>query len=170
MNGFFKLKRGFNLCSVNVDAMYPVIKTSTPKPIKPINTPTDCTVMEHVYSTAGVYLKSFCVDLYWRSYEESRINCLKRGMQLYKLDSEEAISTVLDAANKNWYEKGLLHDLHVAADATGYLFISDKEPWGPFKVAPGNSSAGKQSVCEYIDFAAPLITSEATSTSKIYDF
>jgi Papain family cysteine protease len=151
MNGFYKLKRGVNLCSVNVDAMYPVLKTPTSRVIKPINTPTDCKYIDDVYSLSGVYLKSLCIDKYSRNYESSDMNCVLRGMQFYKLDTVEAKTKILDIATKTWYEKWLVQELHIAADATGNLLVSDKQPWGPYKIIKGNSSQNLLSVCEYID-------------------
>lgn len=85
INGFFKIKRGSNLCLIATDAMYPVLKTATPTPLIPIYTPTDCTVMEDVYSSSGVYIKSLCIDMYSRDYDSSRVNCLQRGMQVHAL-------------------------------------------------------------------------------------
>jgi hypothetical protein len=131
--------------------MYPILKTPTSRAIKPINRPTDCQIVDDVYSSAGVYLKSLCIDKYTRNYEESDMNCVMRGMQFYKLDSEEARSKIIDVANKTWYSRLIGQELHVAADATGFLALSDRQPWGPYKIVKGNSSKGLQSVCEFID-------------------
>jgi hypothetical protein len=160
MNGFFKLKRGANLCSVNVDAMYPILNTPTSRAIKPINAPTDCMIMDDVYSSAGVYLKSICIDQYGRNYDKSNMNCVLRGMQLYKLDSEDARSKLIDLGNKTWYSRLIGQELHIAADATGFLALSDRQPWGPYKIVKGNSTINLLSVCEYINFAKLPVTSK----------
>jgi hypothetical protein len=135
------------------DAMFPVVKTAAPKALKPIYEPTDCQIMQNVYSLTGDYIKSFCIDFYWRKYEASRINCLQRGMQLYKLDSSEATAAVLDAANKEWYAELLVNDLHVHESTVDQVVIngiSDNNPFQPYRVTM-NSDDENQSVCEYIN-------------------
>jgi Papain family cysteine protease len=158
-NGFFKVKRGFNLCSINVDAMYPILDIGVTRPLKPINEPTDCMIKDHVYSSTGAYLKSLCIDYYSRNYDTSQLNCLLRDMQLYKLDSADAVADILDLVDTNWYSIWRIMDLHIAKNATGYWIVTDNNPWGPSRIAPGNSSASKQSVCEYISYELLPITS-----------
>jgi Papain family cysteine protease len=156
VNGFVKIKRGVNLCSVNQDAMYPKLKTAVPKPLKPIYTPTDCDFMKNVYSSAGVYLKSLCIDGYARTYEDSRVNCLTRGMRLYKAISPEAISVVLDVADINWTSNSWYVSLHIYENATGPLFVSNVNPSGMSEITIGNRTAYKRSVCEYIEKSCKL--------------
>jgi hypothetical protein len=127
-----KIKRGVNLCLVATDAMYPVLKTASPKPLLPIYAPTDCIVMQDVYSSTGTYIKSLCIDNYGRNYEESRMNCLGRGMQLYLFDSAEANATVLDAAKKKWTDAYFYNELYVnGISGTVCTNINNKNPFGP---------------------------------------
>lgn len=131
-NGFFKIKRGTNLCLIASDAMYPVLKTSVQKPLKPIYTPVECSVVEHVYSSSGVYIKSLCIDIYSRTYEDSRASCLQKGMQLYQLDSPEASFTVLDVGLKQWTNNFYYNELYVNGNSgTDGSNINNKEPFGP---------------------------------------
>jgi hypothetical protein len=115
----------------------------------PINTPTDCNIMEDIYSLAGVYLKSLCIDTFKRNYEDSLNDCLINQMRLYRADSPEAISFVLEAADNKWTFESVL--LHIYENATGPLFLSNDNPSGMSEIIIGNSSAYKQSICEYID-------------------
>jgi hypothetical protein len=106
--------------------------------------------MENVYSSAGVYLKSICIDIYSRTYDYSRLNCLTKGMQLYRADSPEAIKVVLDVAYRNWTLKYWYVMLHIYENAIGPLFVSNVNPSGMCEITTGNKTASKQSVCEYI--------------------
>jgi Papain family cysteine protease len=156
MDGFVKIKRGVSLCSITVDAGYPTLISAVPKPLKLINTPTDCNVMENIFNLSGVYLKSVCIDQYTRNYEDSRVNCLTRGMQLYKADSPESVTAVLDITNLHWTLRNWYVMLHIAANATGPLFVSNKNLSGKCEITTGNRTAPKMSICEYIDVNCEL--------------
>jgi hypothetical protein len=125
--------------------------TELVKSLKPIATPTDCDVMENVFSSKNVYIKSFCIENFARNYETSRINCFRRGMQLFRADSPEAIAVVLDAANKRWTSKYWYVILHIYENATGPLFVSNVNPSGMCEITTGNKTAVKRCACEYID-------------------
>lgn len=134
-NGFFKIKRGINLCLIATDAMYPVLKTSSPKPLKPIYTPTECSVVEDVYSSSGVYIKSLCIDIYSRTYEESKVFCSQKGMQLYQLDSSEANKAVFDVGTKQWTDNFFYNELYVSGNSgTECSNINNKNPFGPVRI------------------------------------
>jgi Papain family cysteine protease len=132
-SGFMKIRRGVNLCLVATDAMYPVLKTASPQPLTPIYTPTDCDVMQDVFSSTGVYIKSLCVDIYWQDYEASRLNCLARGMRLYQLDSTDATAGVLNAATAKWTTASRQYnDLYVYGNTASVCTnINNKNPFGP---------------------------------------
>lgn len=121
------------------------------KSLIPITTPTSCYIIQHVLDSAGVYLKSLCVDNYGRTYSESRLNCLKQGMRIYRADSKEATAAVLDVAYKNWTLQKISVRLHISANASGPLFVSNINPSWKSELIRGNSSAFRRSVCEYID-------------------
>jgi hypothetical protein len=156
MDGFVKIKRGFSLCSIAVDSGYPTVKTAAPKPLKPINTPTDCDVIENIYNSSDIYLKSVCIDFYTRNYEGSRVNCLTRGMQLYKADSPEASTAVRDIANLHWTLLRWSVIFHIHENATGPLFVSNVNPLGWCEITTGNKTAHKLSICEYKDVNCEL--------------
>jgi hypothetical protein len=128
-----------------------IFSLATPKPFVPINAPTDCKIMESVYSSAGVYIKSLCIDIYARTYEDSRVNCVTRGMRLYRIDSVEAIAVVLNAADINWTFNYWYVSLHIYENATGPLYVSNENPSGKCEITAGNRTAYRQSVCEYIE-------------------
>jgi hypothetical protein len=125
--------------------------------LMPIKKPTDCDMMDSVYNSAGLYLKSLCIDIYARNYDDSKLNCLARGMQLYRTDSAEAIKVVLNVADENWTFQYWYVSLHIAANATGSLFVSNVNPSGTSEITIGSRTAYKQSVCEYVDTECELI-------------
>lgn len=161
INGFFKMKRGLKLCGILNDVMYPVLKVSTPRPLKPIYEPTDCMLKDNLFSSTGVYIKSFCIDIYSRNYEDSKLNCLDRNMRLFRLDSAEANAGLFDAGNKRWTDTYTANVLHLSMDINGYQFMSNQDPYVPYRATPGNSTVGKMSVCEFINVDSEFIYSKA---------
>jgi hypothetical protein len=117
----------------------------------PINPPKDYFALENVYNSVGAYVKSLTIDNYARTYYESRFNCLKKGMQIFRADSAEADAIVLEVADIKWTLQSLYAMLHISANASGPLFVSNNNPSGVSEIALGNSSAYKMSVCEFID-------------------
>jgi hypothetical protein len=131
-NGFMKIKRGVNLCLVATDAMYPVLKTASPQPLAPIYTPSGCNVMEDVYSSTGAYIKSLCIDIYGRTYEESRMACLQKGMRLYQLDSPEATAGVFNATDTKWTNNNIITELYVYGNTNSVCnIITNMNPFAP---------------------------------------
>lgn len=131
INGFFKIKRGINLCLVATDAWYPVLKTATPRPLTPIYTPSDCVLFGNVYK-AGFYIKSFCADNFGRNYDDSELNCLQKGMRLYQFDSTEATTALLDAGNQKWTNNRFVVELFTSGrneSVCGGIYNND--PFGP---------------------------------------
>lgn len=132
VDGFLKFQRGVNLCLVGSNALYPVLKTTITKPLVPIYTPTDCEVMKDVFSSTGVYIKSLCIDQYGWSYENGRMNCLKRGMRLYQLDSPEATAGVFNASETNWTKRNFQNILYVYGNSGSECTnINNMDPFGP---------------------------------------
>jgi hypothetical protein len=132
--GFFKIKRGSSVCLIENDVMYPVLKSAVPRALRPIFTPVCSQLSGHVYSSNGVYIKSICVDDFWRTYEDSRVNCLSRGMQLFKLDSAAATETVLRLATEKWTNGWILNELFVdGINEPTCTTINNKEPFGPVR-------------------------------------
>lgn len=132
IGGFIKMKRGVNLCLIATNAMYAVLKTSTPKPLEPVYPPTDCVFAGDVYGTDGAYIKSFCADNFARSHENSRINCLKRGMRLYQLDSSDANTTLMKSADSKWTANRIAVELFVGGtNENGCNGIFNNNPFGP---------------------------------------
>jgi hypothetical protein len=130
--GFFKIKRGVNLCLIASDAMYPVLKTSLPQPLQPVPTFTGCILSGDVFNSRGVYIKSYCADNFGRNYRKSRIECLKKGGQLYQLDSAEAQRTLFNAADATWTRRGFIVELFVnGTRANGCNGIFNFNPFGP---------------------------------------
>lgn len=72
-------------------------------------------------------------------------------MQLFRADSAEADAIVLEVADIKWTIQNMYATLHISANASGPLFVSNKNPSGVSEITVGNSSAYKLSVCEYID-------------------
>lgn len=129
------------MCLIGTDAMYPVLKTASPGPLNPIYTPTDCEQKGNVYSSSGVYIKSYCIDMYSRNFEDSRMNCLGRGMRIYQHDSTEATATILDAATKQWTNNFYYNELY-SGGSSGVTCtnINNKNPFGPVsKIIMGKS-------------------------------
>jgi hypothetical protein len=104
--------------------------------------------MESVYSSSGLYVKSLCIDELVRSYKGSRLNCLKQGMQLYRADSPEAIAVIFNIVYEQWTVQNWYVRLHIAANASGPLFIGNMNPTWTTEITTGNSTA--QSVCEFV--------------------
>jgi hypothetical protein len=119
--------------------------------LTPIDAPTDCYVTRDIYKSGDRYLKSLCIENFARTYFDARLSCLERGMQLYRADSPEAISVVLDAVDINWTSNGWSAMLHISANASGPLFVSNVNPSGMSEITIGNRTAYKRSVCEYVD-------------------
>jgi hypothetical protein len=131
MNGFFKMKRGVNLCLIATNAIYAVLKTAVPKALKPINPPVGCYFSGDVYSSSGAYIKSFCADNYARNHENSRINCLKNGMRIYQLDSIESNTTLLAAADTRWTNNLIAVEFFIdGSNSLGCGGIFNNNPWG----------------------------------------
>jgi hypothetical protein len=113
--GFFKIKRGVNMCLIATNAMYPVLKTGKPRPFKSIYPPTTCTQASgDVFSSTGVYIKSICIDQYGRNYANSGIDCTLKGMRLYQLDSEEAKTKLYEVAKIKWTENRFRVEMYVS--------------------------------------------------------
>lgn len=131
-NGFAKIRRGVNLCLVASESMYIVLKTAVAKPLTPVYKPTDCVVKKDVYSNSGAYIKSLCIDMYARDYERARVDCLRKGLQLYRLDSPEAVAGVMDAGVQAVAYNGYFSDLYINGNnASGCMNINNKNPSGP---------------------------------------
>jgi Papain family cysteine protease len=131
-NGFMKMKRGINLCLVASNVAYPVLKTVSPQPLTPIYTPTGCDVMQDVFSSTGVYIKSLCIDSFGRNYENSRQDCLKKGMRLYQLDSPDATTGVFNATDTKWTSNNMITELYVYGNTNSVCnIITNMNPFGP---------------------------------------
>jgi hypothetical protein len=131
--------------------------------LKPIPQPTENSfATENVYSSVGAYIKSLTIDNFARTYYESRFNCLKKGMQLFRADSAEADTIVLEVADMKWTVQSLYAMLHISANASGPLFVSNNNPSGVCEISLGNSSAYKLSVCEFVDADCKLSFLEFT--------
>jgi hypothetical protein len=122
--------------------------------------------MQDVFSSRGFYIKSLCIDVYGRNYDESRLNCLKRDMQIYKTDSTEAKAVLLDVADINWTFKSWSVRLHVSANGIAPLLVSNNNPTGFSQITNGNKTAYTQSVCEFININRELIIFE--EPNKLY--
>jgi hypothetical protein len=72
-------------------------------------------------------------------------------MRIYRADSPEAIANVFDIAYKNWTLQKMYVRLHISANASGPLFVSNMNPSWKSEITLGNSSAYRRSVCEYIE-------------------
>jgi hypothetical protein len=135
INGFFKMKRGVNLCLVATNALYPVLKTSGSKPLEPISPPTDCLLSGEIYSSSGMYMKSFCADNYVMNHEDARTYCLRKGMRLYQFDSAEANTTLLKKADTTWTNNFIQVELFISGSkSAGCNAIFNNNPWGPVRV------------------------------------
>lgn len=130
VNGFFKIKRGINLCFIATDAMYPVLKSAIPKPLIPIKTPTDCDVQRVVTTTSGTYIKTLCIDVFAYNYAAGKKNCFERGMRLYRLDSIEANAALIDAAKTKWSNNNFWMSIYVegkGATESSCKYITSKD-------------------------------------------
>lgn len=130
--------------------MYPVLKPTEPKPLMQIDAPNFCGIGKgDVYDELGNYLKSFCIDKYLRSYEESRVNCLLRDMQLYHLDTNEVPNALIDFADKNLvaFENSSFF-IHGKTDSWCLNIHSENE-----KFSSGYSQCTENllSVCEFVN-------------------
>lgn len=112
--------------------------------------------MENVYNSVGIYHKSLCIDIYARTYENARLKCLQQGMRLYKADSPEATTVVLDVADMNWTKNSMSIKLHIAANSNGPLIVSNVNTSGLSEITVGDFSDLQLSVCEYIDFKCKI--------------
>ena len=129
------MKRGAGICGIGVDAYYPVLKLQTSQRLKPIYAPTDCMLKRDAYSSNGAYIKSFCIETYSRGYENSRVNCLRKGMQLFQLESEEANSALFNASFEFWSKRFFFNEMHISKNSENeFLIISNKEPFGPVRM------------------------------------
>jgi Papain family cysteine protease len=94
--GFLNVERGTNLCNFATDAYFPVLK----KTLNPIEKPSLCKETQDIFGSGKKYQKSFCLIDKEQSYKDSQKFCLKNGMRLLRLDSNEARETLLNYANK----------------------------------------------------------------------
>lgn len=132
ITGFFKIKRGVNLCLIATDAMYPVLKTAFPQPLEPIYPLLNCILSGDVFSVSGTYIKSFCADNFGRNYESSRVACLQKGGRLYQFDSIEAEDALLSTADTTWTNNRFAVELFVSGtNANGCNGIYNNNPFGP---------------------------------------
>jgi hypothetical protein len=129
--GFFKIKRGINLCLVATDARYPVLKSATPPALEPIYALTGCLLSGDVWSTDGTYQKSFCIDNYVRNYEASRLACLAKGGRLYTFDTPEATFWLFNTTDTAWTKKNIVVDLYTSGQSgSGCQYITNNNPFG----------------------------------------
>lgn len=155
--GFVKVQRGTNLCKIASGAMYPVLKTAVPKTLKPITTPTICTKGKGDVFKDGVYVKSFCIENLWRNYEDSRVNCLINDMELYKLDTPEATSALLNYANKQFTAFSNASYFVDGKDQFGCKNINNIKNDEMFEAGTEACDGLTRSVCQYINISREFI-------------
>lgn len=97
---------------------------------------------------AGAYVKSFCLDAYIATYADAKSNCEANGMRLFKPDSADASSAVMNYATS---KLAAFKDFSMFLEGqtpAGCATISNAD--GTFKQGVKDCTAVIQSVCEYI--------------------
>jgi Papain family cysteine protease len=145
--GFVRVPRGKNLCKIASSAMYPVMKSSLPKPLQPISPPNICGFTKDIYQS-GVYQKSICTTVYTQTYDDSRDYCLQHGMQLYRTDSYELNLEVFKSLQEKWPN---LYTFYVegktATECSNVNNIDDL--YSKYTVGVGKCEDRKTSICEF---------------------
>jgi Papain family cysteine protease len=148
--GFFKILRGQNTCKIESWALSVAVKPKTARTLKPIYTPpmTMCINSGDIFGPNG-YIKSFCISKYPNVYEDSRVECLRYGMRLFKLDSTDATAALTNFARQKWTTAGTV--IYVdGISQQGCTNINNIN--GPFASGTGVCSKITQSACEYINY------------------
>lgn len=126
-----------------------MVKPKAETQIKPIVTPQICSSSKDIYlEKEGKYLKSLGLMKSTRTYENSRINCLKFGMQLFKLDSIDASNAILTFSSKFWTFPGSRLFVN-GIKLEGCAVLSNVN--GTFKATTDNCTEKLYSFCEFIN-------------------
>lgn len=108
-SGTFKISRNTNTCGIGSYSWFVVTKPKIEYRLIPVIPPSFCLDVGadgDVYQSNS-YIKSLCVFEFFQNYENSRTNCVRYGMRLYKLDSYEANSTLIAFASKKYLKFSL---------------------------------------------------------------
>lgn len=147
--GFFRMARGRNLCKIANDARYPVLKTDPPKCLAAITLPSSCRWFGDFVDSHGNYLKSFCIDRFVRTYEQSLEDCYSNGMRLYQVESDEQRRLLVDYANVN-FARIFNFNLYVSGrNESGCLNIVNRNK--TYVESVEDCSVLKRSVCEFLN-------------------
>lgn len=100
--GFFRIKRGTNLCNIAMQATFPVLKINKDNYLKPLIPLGD--FCRHTIDIddpkTGVYVKSLCLGTYSDiNYDLVQDAGFENGMRLYKADSDENIAAARKILN-----------------------------------------------------------------------
>ena len=126
-----------------------IVKPKAETQIKPISTPQICSSSEDVYTEKeGKYLKSLCLIKSSLTYESSRINCLKFGMQLFKIDSIDVSNGILNFSTRFWTFPGNRLFIN-GIKLEGCAALSNVN--GTFKATIENCTEKLNSYCEFIN-------------------
>ena len=148
-DGLVKIERGKNICCIEKYPRTVVVKPKAETQIKPIASPTVCSSFEDIYiEKEETYLKSLGLIKYSQTYENSRINCLKYGMQLFKLDSNDASSAVFNFSSRFWTFPGSRLFVN-GVKLEGCAVLSNVN--GTFKATTENCTEKLNSFCEFIN-------------------
>lgn len=84
--GFIRVERGKNLCQINSDPRFPVLKNGVLKALRPMDAPELCRIIKDIFNKDGVYVKSICISKYnYPSYSYAQDVGTENGMRLYTL-------------------------------------------------------------------------------------
>jgi hypothetical protein len=123
--------------------------------VQVIERPAICSFSRDVLTASNVYMKSFCIVEWPQNYEDSKRQCLRNGMKLFKFDSMEANRTVSEFIRKQ-YQKVSYFYLDGVSER-GCENVNNFN--GNFTVTTADCSSLMFSVCEYS-------TTEPTDTSQ----
>jgi Papain family cysteine protease len=150
--GFGRVLRNKNLCNIASDPKYPVLKTSSSK-LRPIKAPKDCAYTGEVQKE-GVYLKSYCISEFIYSYDEGLEVFLMLGSRIYRFDTPEAKTTLLNDVKK-YYDN--FSDIFMYVDGKDGNFCSNINnfvDYNTFVVEKSDCKMIKQIVFEFIDITS----------------
>jgi hypothetical protein len=113
--------------------------------VQVIERPAICSFSRDVLAASNAYMKSFCIVEWPQNYEDSKRQCMRNGMKLFKFDSIEANRTVLELIGKQ-YQKVSYFYLDSVSESD---CININNFNGNFTMTAADCSSLMFSICEY---------------------
>lgn len=122
-------------------------------PLSPIEMP--CTETLDVYNSMNIYEKSICLVTQPKNYTNARQNCMKNGMQLYRIVSTDTKLALLNFVNKKCAMEGVSSIFIKGRRGSDCSVLNKAED--VFFENYGKCAEQSWSICEYINLNGKLI-------------